>query len=186
MQASGWKKQLPNIITVSRIFAVPIIIVLMLWDDRLGGYWSALVFVLASLTDYFDGKYARQFNVVSNFGKFMDPIADKILVTSTLIMMIPSGRLGAVMVIIILSRDTLISGLRSIAATENMIISAGAMGKWKTAIQMVAIPAVLVREPFWGIPLYEIGYWTLWASVALSVVSGAEYVIKYARGSQAS
>lgn len=147
----------------------------------LGGYVAAALFIFASLTDYLDGSLARKFQVESVVGKFMDPVADKILVSSTLVMLIPSGRLDPFMVIILLSRDTLISGLRSIAATQNRVIAAGTVGKWKTAWQMIAIPAVLIREPLFGIPIYEIGYGILWISVVLSVYSGAQYVIGYLR-----
>lgn len=145
----------------------------------MGGYIAAFIFILASITDYLDGMLARKFQVESVMGKFMDPVADKVLVSSTLIMLIPSERLGPIMVVLLLARDTLISGLRSIAATQNKIIAAGTVGKWKTAVQMVAIPAVLIHQPLFGIPFYEIGYWILWISVALSLISGAQYIWAY-------
>jgi CDP-diacylglycerol--glycerol-3-phosphate 3-phosphatidyltransferase len=175
MQELGWKKHIPNFFTLSRIAAVPFIIGVLLWDEKMGGYYAAALFLAASFTDFLDGYTARTLQIESTFGKLMDPIADKILVTSTLVMLIPVDRLSAVMVIILLARDTLIGGLRSIAAAENYVISAGIVGKSKTALQMVAIPAVLVKTPLLGIPLYEIGYWTLWFSVALSVISGLSY-----------
>lgn len=174
-----WKKSLPNLVTLSRIFVLPFIIWCLVLPGPIGGYIAAGIFILASLTDYLDGMLARKFEVESNFGKFMDPVADKILVSSTLIMLIPSGRLDPFMVILLLGRDTIISGLRSIAATENKVIAAGTVGKWKTAIQMIAIPAVLIHEPIFGIPLYQIGYGILWISVALSLYSGAQYIWGY-------
>lgn len=177
----AWKKQIPNWVTFSRILVVPLIIWTLTSNCPYGGWGAALLFILGSLTDYFDGALARRYGVESTFGKFMDPIADKILVTSTLVILIPTGRLSATMVIILLARDTLIQGLRSVAATQRIIIAAGAMGKWKTAIQMFAIPCVLVHDPVYGIPVFELGYWTLWISVALSLISGAEYVWNYAR-----
>lgn len=160
---------------------VPFIIWALLMPSPLGGYVAAALFILSSLTDYLDGMLARKFQVESIVGKLMDPIADKILVSSTLVMLIPSGRLDPFMVIILLARDTLIGGLRSIAATQNKVIAAGTVGKWKTAWQMIAIPAVLIREPLFGIPIYEIGYGILWISVILSVYSGAQYITGYLR-----
>ena len=175
----AWKRNLPNWITWFRILIVPIIVIALGRGTVEGGYAAAVIFVLGSISDYFDGSLARQWGVVSSFGKFMDPIADKILVTSTLVMLIPSGRLDVYMVLILLARDTLVGGIRSVAASENVVIPAGVLGKWKTAIQMVAIPAVLIHEPLLGVPVGRIGYWILWASVALSVVSGIDYVWDY-------
>lgn len=109
----------------------------------------------------------------------MDPVADKVLVSSTLIMLIPTGRLTTLMVVILVARDSIIDGLRSVAATRNIVISAAKTGKWKTATQMVAIPCILFNYPLLGLPIYQIGYWTLWASVALSLISGYNYVRDY-------
>lgn len=175
----AWKRNLPNQITWLRVILVPVIVLALSHGSVEGGYFAALIFIIGSISDYFDGSLARKWGVVSSFGKFMDPIADKILVTSTLVMLIPSGRLDVYMVLILLARDTLISGLRSVAASENVIIPAGVLGKWKTAIQMIAIPAVLIHEPLMGVPVGRIGYWILWISVALSVISGVDYVWDY-------
>ncbi|MBX9766236.1 MAG: CDP-diacylglycerol--glycerol-3-phosphate 3-phosphatidyltransferase [Bdellovibrionales bacterium] len=175
----AWKRNLPNQITWLRVILVPFIVVALSQGTIEGGYVAAAIFIIGSISDYFDGSLARKWGVVSSFGKFMDPIADKILVTSTLVMLIPSGRLDVYMVLILLARDTLISGLRSVAASENVIIPAGVLGKWKTAIQMVAIPAVLIHEPLLGVPVGRIGYWILWVSVGLSVISGVDYIWDY-------
>lgn len=176
-------KQLPLILTLSRIAVVPIIIVAMLWDSQWGGIISAVLFVAASVTDYYDGYFARKYQVESIMGKLLDPIADKILVTSTLIMLIPTGRLGPIMVIILMARDAFINGLRSVAAAQNIVIAADPLGKWKTGFQMVAIPCVLVHTiplPYLDkIPVYQIGYWIMWLSVILSVISGYTYIQKY-------
>jgi CDP-diacylglycerol--glycerol-3-phosphate 3-phosphatidyltransferase len=180
----NWKRQIPNLITGSRILAAPFVVGALLIDQPLGGFIAAGLFILASITDYYDGYFARKLNVESPFGKFLDPVADKVLVTSTLVMLIPSGRLGPIMVIILLCRDVIIGGIRSAAASENLIIGAGNTGKWKTAFQMTAIPAVLIQVPLFGIPIFEIGYWLLWISVGLSVFSGAEYCIRYFRQSR--
>lgn len=173
---TAWQKRLPNAITISRILFVPLIVVALMFGNLEGGVWAAIFFILASIGDYFDGYFARLYNVETVLGKFMDPISDKILVTSTLVMMIPYKGVNPILVILLLSRDTLISGLRAIAATENLIISAGTLGKWKTALQMIAIPAVLVQVPLFVLPTYEIGIWGLWLSVILSMLSGLQYI----------
>jgi CDP-diacylglycerol--glycerol-3-phosphate 3-phosphatidyltransferase len=173
------KKHIPNILTYSRMAFVPFIIWMIYLDTLQSGIIACALFILASITDYYDGYFARKWGIVSNMGKFMDPVADKVLVSSTLIMLLPTGRLTTVMVILLVARDSIIDGLRSVAATQNVIISAAKMGKWKTATQMVAIPCILFNYPLFGIPIYQIGYWTLWVSVILSVVSGAHYIRDY-------
>lgn len=173
------KKHLPNILTYSRIALVPFVLWFIYLDTTQSGIIACILFVIASITDYYDGYFARKWGIVSNMGKFMDPVADKVLVSSTLIMLIPTDRLTTVMVIILVARDSIIDGLRSVAATQNVVISAAKMGKWKTATQMVAIPCILFNYPLFGLPIYQIGYWTLWVSVFLSVLSGYHYVRDY-------
>ena len=140
---------------------------------------AAIFFGLASLTDFFDGYFARRFKVESNMGRFMDPIADKILVLCAIVMLLAMNRVDPVMVFLFLARDIFIGGIRSVAAANNLIIAAKPFGKWKTAFQMAAIPCLLVYEPIFGIPLADIGYFGLWISVGLSLISGAEYTIGY-------
>lgn len=175
----SWQKKLPTWITISRIIATPFILGL-LWPNHITlNVLAALLFILASITDYYDGYFARKYNATSNWGKFMDPIADKILVTSVLVMLIPFGKIDALMVIILLARDTWIGGIRSVAAADQIIIDAKPAGKWKTALQMIAIPAVMIDEKLLGIPFDKVGYWVLWISVVLSVVSGIQYSMGY-------
>ncbi len=140
---------------------------------------AALLFMLASITDYYDGYFARKFQAVSTMGKFMDPIADKILVTSILVMLATLQKIDPVMVILILARDNFIGGLRSAAAADQIIIDAKPTGKWKTALQMVAIPAVIIDQRFMGVPFEKVGYWFLWISVILSLTSGLQYFWGY-------
>ncbi|PIS11160.1 MAG: CDP-diacylglycerol--glycerol-3-phosphate 3-phosphatidyltransferase [Bdellovibrio sp. CG10_big_fil_rev_8_21_14_0_10_47_8] len=180
-----WKKKLPMWITMSRIFTVPVIVALLYPNQLWTNIASALLFILSSITDYYDGYFARKFNATSTMGKFMDPIADKILVTSTLVMLIPSERIDPLMVIIILSRDIFIGGIRSIAAADQIIIDAKPVGKWKTALQMVAIPAVMIDQRAFQIPFEHIGYWVLWISTILSVTSGAQYYFGYLKAKKA-
>ncbi|MBV2167863.1 MAG: CDP-diacylglycerol--glycerol-3-phosphate 3-phosphatidyltransferase [Bdellovibrio sp.] len=186
MTATEFQKKLAMRITLSRIFMVPVIVALM-WPDTLT--WNvvaAICFILASITDYYDGYYARKYNAVSNFGKFMDPIADKILVTSVLAMLLAQGKIDAWMVIIILARDNFIGGIRSVAAADQIIIAAKPAGKWKTAMQMIAIPIVIIGNMDPYLPyLDKIGYGVLWVSVILSITSGIEYYVGYLKSRKA-
>ena len=180
MQVTEFQKNLPTRVTLSRIFLVPVILACM-WPNTLS--WniaSAILFIAASITDYYDGYFARKFNAVSNFGKFMDPIADKILVTSILTMMLAQDKIDVWMVIIILARDNFIGGIRSVAAADQVVIAAKPAGKWKTAMQMVAIPVMLIasQEPKL-VYFHKIGYITLWISVILSLTSGLQYYFGY-------
>jgi CDP-diacylglycerol--glycerol-3-phosphate 3-phosphatidyltransferase len=167
-------------ITLSRICIVPVIIATMWPNTLMWNVVSALLFMLGSITDYYDGYYARKYNAVSSMGKFMDPIADKILVTSVLAMLLSQGKVDAMMVILILARDNFIGGIRSVAAADRIIIDAKPAGKWKTAMQMVAIPIVIIGSLDPYIPyLDKIGIGVLWISVILSITSGIEYYIGY-------
>jgi CDP-diacylglycerol--glycerol-3-phosphate 3-phosphatidyltransferase len=180
---SDWKQKLPMQLTLSRMYILPFILV-CLWPREL--MWSIVaagLFIIASITDYYDGYFARKYNAVSNMGKFMDPVSDKILVTSVLTAMIPLGVIDPYMVIILTIRDTLVGGLRAVAATDQVVIAAKTGGKWKTGIQMVGIPAAMLTplpEYFDYIP--KLGYWLLWVSVVLSIVSGYQYYLAYKTG----
>jgi len=142
----------------------------MLWDVS-----ASVLFVLLSLTDAWDGALARKFNVVSTFGKFMDPVADKILVSSVLMALLHTGRIDMWLVIILLARDTFIGGVRAIAATDQLILDAKPTGKWKTGFQMTGIVMVML-ESLPGAPLLgTVGRGVLWVSVVLSLLSGYQY-----------
>ncbi len=168
---------LPNKLTVLRVIMVPFFVFFMLTD--VGGSankWIALaLFCVASLTDMLDGKIARARNLVTNFGKFMDPLADKLLVCSALICMIPSGKLEAWFVIVIIAREFIISGFRLIASDNGIVIAASYWGKFKTVSQMAMI-IVLIAD-FGGI-FDMIGMVLIWVSLILTVVSLIDYVAK--------
>lgn len=181
MQAR-WKHNLPMILTYARAAAAPVILGVLMSGWIYAGWFAAVFFVLASLTDWLDGFFARRYGVESNMGRFMDPIADKILVLGAILMLLDMGRVDPAMVFLFLARDIFIGGIRAVAAANNLIIDAKPFGKWKTAFQMVAIPCLLVYEPILGIPLADLGYYALWVSVGLSLISGAEYTIGYYRG----
>jgi CDP-diacylglycerol--glycerol-3-phosphate 3-phosphatidyltransferase len=177
----AWKKRLPMQLTWGRMAICPLIVATIQIDLPWTHWLAATLFVIASVTDWLDGWAARKFEAQSNMGKFMDPIADKILVASALMMMVPSGRVGPILVLLLLARDILIGGIRAVAAADNLIIDAKPTGKWKTALQMVAIPAILIPSPFLGVPIYEAGLTLLWVSVGLSLISGAQYIHLYYR-----
>ena len=166
---------LPNKLTIGRILIVPVFIILLMY-----GYYhiSAVIFILASLTDMFDGMIARKYNLVTNFGKIMDPLADKILVAAAFICLVELGDVAAWMVVVILAREFAVTGLRTVAAAQGVVIAAGATGKLKTILQMIAVPALLLQNwPFQmvGFPFAQI---MLWISVIVTVISGIEYIIK--------
>ena len=166
---------LPTLITWLRILATPVLVALILYRWPHWQLWATGLFIAAAITDWLDGYLARRLNAVTLWGKFLDPIADKVLVSSLLIMMIPLGRLDAVAVLLLLNRDILIGGVRSVAASKGLILAAGSLGKWKTALQMIALPCLILGGSPGGVPLQVLGYWTIWLSVALSLVSGWQY-----------
>lgn len=168
---------LPNRLTVLRVVMVPFFVFFMLTD--VGGdanKWIALlIFCAASLTDMLDGKIARARNMVTNFGKFMDPLADKLLVCSALICLIPSGALEAWIVIVIIAREFIISGFRLVASDNGIVIAASYWGKFKTVFQM-AMVIVLIASL--GGVFDLIGTALVWISLALTVISLIDYVAK--------
>lgn len=166
---------LPNKLTMLRIIMIPAFIIVLMTGYN---YISAVIFVLAALTDALDGHIARKYNLITNFGKIMDPLADKLLVVSALVCLVELGDIAGWMVIVILAREFTITGLRSVAAAQGNVIAAGWSGKLKTTLQMIAITALLLQNwPFSliGFPFAEI---MIWAAVAMTVYSGAEYIIK--------
>ena len=168
---------LPNKLTVLRIIMVPFFVFFMLTDT--GGAankWIALVlFCIASLTDLLDGKIARKYNLVTNFGKFMDPLADKLLVCSAMICMIESGQLSAAFVIIIIAREFIISGFRLVASDNGVVIAASYWGKFKTVSQMAMV--ILLIADFGG-AFDLVCEAMIWISLALTIISLVDYVAK--------
>jgi len=165
---------LPNKLTVGRMLAVPVLIAALM----LGHYYlSAVIFILAALTDMIDGMIARKYGLITNFGKIMDPLADKLLVISALVCLVELGDVAGWMVIVILAREFIVTGLRTVAAASGLVIAAGSTGKIKTVLQMIAVAALLLKNwPFYyiGVPFAQI---MLWAAVIMTVISGIEYII---------
>ena len=168
---------LPNKLTVLRVIMVPFFVLFMLTDlGGEAGKWIALViFCLASLTDMLDGKIARARNLVTNFGKFMDPLADKLLVCSAMICLIPTGQLPAWVVIVIIAREFIISGFRLVASDSGIVIAASYWGKFKTVSQMLMV-IVLIADL--GGVFDMIGTALIWITLILTVVSLVDYIAK--------
>ena len=177
---------LPNKLTLARMIAVPFFIIAYL----MGAYTISLIlFCAASLTDYFDGKIARERGLVTNFGKIMDPLADKILVYSALCLFIESDIIAAWMLIVILAREFIVAGMRTVAASEGRVLAAGMSGKIKTVLQMFAVIAYLLAlslgafdasrgEGSAAATVLMLGNVLFWAALVMTVYSGTEYVIK--------
>ena len=167
---------LPNKLTVLRVIMIPFFVFFMLTDFAgAASNWIALaLFIIASLTDLLDGKIARKYNLVTNFGKFMDPLADKLLVCAAMICLVEMGKLASWMVIIIISREFIISGFRLIAADNGVVIAASYWGKFKTVFQMVMICLLIADIEAIAIVTTVV----TWIALILTVVSLIDYLIK--------
>ncbi len=166
---------LPNKLTILRVILIPFFIVFLLGEGIPYHDYIALgIFLVASFTDMLDGKIARKYNLVTNFGKFMDPLADKLLVCSALICLIELQRISAWMVIVIIAREFIISGFRLIASDNGVVIAASWWGKVKTVFQMAAVCLLILNLPV----LYLLTQIVLWIAVALTVVSLGDYILK--------
>ena len=167
---------LPNKLTLLRVVLIPFFVIAMLAPFGIAEQkWIALfIFIVACVTDYFDGQIARSRNLITTFGKFMDPLADKLLVCAALICLVDLGRIPGWMVIIIISREFIISGFRLVAANQNIVIAAGWLGKIKTCLQMAAIILLIADIS----QLRTIANVVLWAAVIMTVISLVDYLIK--------
>lgn len=166
---------LPNKLTTLRMLLVPVFIIVYLLGYEIP---SLIIFAIASFTDFLDGYLARKYNLISNYGKIMDPLADKLLVTAALVCMVQTGIVPAWMVIVILAREFAITGLRAVAASEGTVIAAAWSGKIKTVTQMIAIIFLLLDN--WPFSLFNMPFANimLWVAVIMTIYSGLEYMIK--------
>ena len=176
------KMNLPNKLAILRmVLVIPFVIFLSLaleYTDKTGitmtmRVFAAIIFVGAAITDYYDGKIARKYNLITNLGKLLDPLADKILVISALVTLAKFSQISLWFVIVIIFRELMITGLRSIVAAEGVVIAAESLGKWKTATQMIAL-TLIILIPFSS----TVNNILLLIPLILTVVSGVEYVIK--------
>jgi len=181
----------PNILTMARIAAIPLLAVLLTSPSRNAGFWAAALFSLAAITDWLDGYLARRMQIVTVFGKFLDPIADKLIVMAALIMILPYDRVPAWMVLVILGREIIITGLRGIASSEGIVIAASDLGKFKTIFQLVAIIGLLlhydynwflgIQHPLLVVNMHNAGMFFLWIATLLTVWSGVDYLYKFVK-----
>jgi len=173
---------LPNTITLARISVVPFLFFLLMSP---GPFWSlvlAALFVLASITDFLDGFIARKYNLITTMGKFLDPLADKLIVNTAMILMIPIGRIDAWIVVMIIMRDLIVDGIRSIASAEGIYIQASVLGKQKTLAQIIAVTALMIHYPFFGLDAHFVGTVILYVALLLTIYSGLDYFVKFYRG----
>lgn len=182
------KMNLPNKLTVFRIILIVPFILLLLGRSNDWGWFRAVfggimeyvdyialaVFIIASLTDLIDGKIARKYNLVTNFGKFMDPLADKLLVCAGLIVLVELGRIPSWVVVVIISRDFIISGFRLVAADKGVVIAASYWGKFKTTFQMVMVCLMIANIP----QLQLLTDIVMWIALGLTVISLIDYLVK--------
>ena len=177
-------KNLPNLLTFARIVMIPAVLVLLSRGSPRDCFWASLVYALAAITDFFDGWLARRQGLVSVLGKFLDPLADKLIVSATLVWLVPMGRIAAWAVVLLISREITITALRSIASSEGLIIAAGDQGKVKTALQMIGIVALILGYPYslsYGIDLgtvnlTHVGRLLIYISLIYSLTSAAKYM----------
>jgi CDP-diacylglycerol--glycerol-3-phosphate 3-phosphatidyltransferase len=180
---------LPNLLTLARIAAIPGVVILLLYDTRTTSFIAAAVFGAAAITDWLDGWLARKWQVVTVLGKFLDPLADKLIVMAALIMLIPHGRVPAWAVFLILAREMVVTGLRSIASSEGIVISASDLGKYKTIFQMTAIPGLLLHYDYYWlfglrwelfhVDMHNFGIFYFYVAFFMTMWSGGDYLFKF-------
>lgn len=171
--------QNPNALTLFRIVSVPLIVALLYVPNALTCFVAALLFSAAAITDYFDGYLARRKGLESEFGKVMDPLADKLLITSTLIMLAAMGRAPAWMVCLIIGRELAVTGLRSIIAQHEMDLSASNLGKYKTGFQIAALIPLLLHHAYLYVDFHLVGMFFLWGALVLTIWSGVDYFVRF-------
>ncbi len=179
------KSSLPNKLTAFRVASIPLVVFFLAYSEggcgflSLSNKWcsffSALFIGMAFITDILDGYYARKYQAVTTLGKFLDPLADKVLVTISMIMLIPLGRIPVLIVIVIIAREMAVTGLRSIAAEQGIVIQAETLGKFKTIFQAVAILGLSLHYEYLYVDFHIVGMVFLWAALFLTIWSGWSY-----------
>jgi CDP-diacylglycerol--glycerol-3-phosphate 3-phosphatidyltransferase len=175
---------LPNLLTTGRIVAIPLVLWLMAQGTREANFWAMMLYSAAAVTDFIDGYLARKMGLTSLLGKFLDPLADKLIVLATLVMTVEQGRVPAIPVIVIAARELSITALRTVAMSEGVVIAASRGGKDKTAVQMVAVLALILNDTYYMdfgffrglVNMNGVGLILLWLSVVFTVTSAGEYI----------
>ena len=169
------KSKLPNHLSVLRLILIPAVVSCLYFPGRTGSFLAALFFGLAAITDLLDGFYARRYRVVTPLGKFLDPLADKLLISVTMIMLITVNRIPAWVVMLIIARELAVTGLRGIAVLEGQIIEASVLGKYKTIFQSVALVCLSLHYQYLQIDFHLVGMVFLWVALVLTLWSGWIY-----------
>lgn len=169
----------PNRLTLYRIGSIPVLILLLLFSNKVCAFLAALVFSAASVTDLLDGLLARRQGLESTLGKFLDPVADKLLISAALIMLIPHGRVPAWIAFVIIGREIAVTGLRAILSEKGVVMGAAELGKYKTGFQIGAIIPLLIHFTYFEVDFHRVGMVLLWMALILTVWSGARYFIKF-------
>lgn len=169
-----------NKLTILRVILVPVFMVFLMIDQMWAQLAALIIFAAASATDAIDGYIARHYNQITTFGKFMDPLADKMLTTAAFLVLLSHGRVSCVAVMIVLAREFMVSGVRMLAVAEGKVIAASMLGKIKTVSQMIAIMAaiILMNDMFSAKPAQLITDVLVWVSTAITVISGIDYIVK--------
>lgn len=166
---------LANKITLLRILMTPLVVILLYFPGPITCVMAVFVFIFASITDWIDGYVARHENMVTSMGKFLDPLADKVLICSVLIMFVQLNWAPAWVVIVIVCRELVVTGLRAIAIDEGIVLAADKFGKIKTVLQILAIVPLTLHYPLFGIEVWPVGEWLLYAAMIVAVISGSNY-----------
>ncbi len=169
----------PNHLTLYRIASIPVLIVFLLFSNKVCAMLATIVFSSASLTDLLDGLFARRQGLESTLGKFLDPLADKLLISAALIMLIPHGRVPAWIAFVIIGREIAITGLRAILSEKDVLMSASKLGKYKTGFQIAAIIPLLIHYAYFNIDFHIVGTVLLWIALILTLWSGTRYIMKF-------
>jgi len=172
---------LPNTITMLRIGVIPVLFGLLFDPGPVMSLFIAVLFIAAALTDILDGYIARKYEIVTTMGKFLDPIADKMIVNTAMILMIPIGRIPAWIVAVIIIRDFAVDGIRNIASSEGIVIQASPLGKRKMLCQIFAVSALMIHYPFIGADAHTVGMAILYIAIVLTVTSGIDYFFHFYR-----
>ncbi len=171
----GLLNNLPNALSTLRLLLIPAVIICLHFTGRWGSFLGALFFSIAALTDLLDGYYARRFKVVTSFGKFLDPLADKLLISSTLIILVAINRAPAWIAILIIAREMAVTVLRGAAGIEGKFIEVSILGKFKTIFQSVALIGLSLHYSYFRVNFHAVGMFFLWAALILALWSGFLY-----------
>ncbi|TET95158.1 MAG: CDP-diacylglycerol--glycerol-3-phosphate 3-phosphatidyltransferase [Desulfobacteraceae bacterium] len=171
----GQINNLPNTLSVIRLVLIPVIVICLYFPGRLGSFLAALFFGLAAITDLLDGFYARRHKKITSLGKFLDPLADKLLISATMIMLITLNRIPVWVVILIIAREMAVTGLRGIAVVEGIVIEASSLGKYKTIFQLVSLICLSLHYEYLKVDFHIVGMTFLWVALILTMWSGWSY-----------